>query len=96
MNIGVEYRTTERFYGKPVYVRELSIGYLTTGSHTIAHGIENVYVPRDVTLFNNGSSVVTDCTGITEVYMDRTNLQITTGNNFGSIAAVLKYTKTTD
>lgn len=40
---GVEYRTTERFEGKPVYVKAISVGAPSkSGSVSVAHGVSNV------------------------------------------------------
>lgn len=44
MLLGVEYRTTERLDGKPVYVELVSCGSIPTSgtSKAIAHGIPNI------------------------------------------------------
>lgn len=42
MRLGVEYRTTERYLGKPVYVKLVNCGILPIGVLTYAHGIQNI------------------------------------------------------
>lgn len=43
MELGVEYRTTERYLGKPVYVKLINCGNLPNGTtKEIAHGITNL------------------------------------------------------
>lgn len=39
METGVEYRTTERHNGKPVYCKTLETGALTQGTITVTHGL---------------------------------------------------------
>ena len=40
MQLGVEYRTTERWLGKPVYVKTLDVGYVGIGMTTKHHNIQ--------------------------------------------------------
>lgn len=42
MQFGVEYRTTERYLGKPVYTTIVNCGTITAGTNTIAHNIASV------------------------------------------------------
>lgn len=43
MTLGVEYRTTERYLGKPVYVKLIDCGNLPNGTtKEVAHGITNL------------------------------------------------------
>ena len=43
MDIGVEYRTTERYFGKPVYVKVVNFGALpNAGIKDVEHGLTNV------------------------------------------------------
>ena len=43
MQLGVEYRTTERYNGKPVYVKLVDFGALpNAGLKQVAHGVNNV------------------------------------------------------
>ena len=43
MELGVEYRTTERYLGKPVYTKVVDCGNLPNGTTAeVAHGVANV------------------------------------------------------
>ena len=43
MRLGVEYRTTERYLGKPVYVKVVDCGNLPDGTtKEVTHGIANI------------------------------------------------------
>ena len=44
MILGVEYRTTERYLSKPVYVKLLDCGLLVKGTLTYPHGISDIDV----------------------------------------------------
>lgn len=44
MAVGVEYRTTERFLGKPVYVKVFDCGLIPHGGTHIVHGISGDYL----------------------------------------------------
>ena len=47
MQPGVEYRTTERYMGKPVYVKLVDCGLVVNGKKQVTHGIANCdYVIR--------------------------------------------------
>lgn len=102
MNLGTEYRTTERHMGLPVYVKRLSFTTLEiTGTTTIAHGITNL----SSVLFLDG--LMGGWTGIqypvgayspvTGYTIDDTNITVTTQNATNprsAISFLLKYTKT--
>lgn len=56
MNLGVEYRTTERWNGKPVYTKLIDFGILPNGTEKIvAHGITNLEYPLSVSVFVKSS-----------------------------------------
>lgn len=96
--LGVEYRTTERYLGKPVYCKLVNCGEITAGTNTIAHNIASVgqmvgceiidvsgYVAgQPSTLFAtaNKSSIYIEATG--SQYVGR------------KIYVRLRYTKSTD
>ena len=111
MQLGVEYRTTERFNGKPVYTMLFDFGYMPVDTgKVVAHNITNIEQMLTVT-----GSVVGGAANIpTQSWMngywennvdliaDRTNIQILTKNCNTSFTEnitayiTLKYTKTTD
>jgi len=93
--LGVEYRTTERLYGKPVYKKMINVGYVAVGTQTYEHGIENMDIPYTLEVINVGGWCITNASGNNQ-YFDRTSIQFTTGANQGSVSFVMKYTKTTD
>lgn len=105
MALGVEYLTTKRFEGKPVYMKAFNTGNLPTNtSATIAHGINNVDKTISVRgyITGQGASVTipyydstTNWIGVT---FQRNNYTIATGHNASAFTAVLfvEYTKTTD
>jgi hypothetical protein len=106
MELGTEYRTTERYLGKPVYVKAVNFGVVPNNSaKAVNHGIANLDVCFMVyghdtlnhrpipTMCLSGN--ITEQVGIT---VDGSNIIIHTtfdANNDGAIV-VLKYTKTTD
>ena len=99
MMIGIEYRTTERYLGKPVYVKVVNFGnYPASGTKTVAHKISNV---KNIVSCLGTSSLGYSVNGYSYVsafYADKTNINITltadVSNN--TVKVMLKYTKTTD
>ena len=92
MQLGVEYRTVERYNGKPVYAKLLNFGALPNStSKSFAHGISSLgYV---VDIYGQG------VTGQdVKVSVDTTNITITSTSNLSAVTAypVIKYTKTTN
>lgn len=104
MFLGVEYRTTERYNGKPVYSKYLSLGSWAD-KKTVEHGIENIRNVVRYQAFSGGAIVpniynhnLTDnwCRYIGAV--DATSVYMECGNNVvgNSAGIVMYYTKTTD
>ena len=99
MVVGVEYRTTERYLGKPVYVKVVDCGNLpASGLKNIAHGIANC---KPIHVYGEMSN------GNTLPYATGTNFYISADGNYIQIyvtddlsgqtaKATIKYTKTTD
>lgn len=94
---GVEYRTTERFDGKPVYAKRIYFGYLpnkTTAN--VSHGISgktwNVRYSIDTNWTNQFLGVYP---AVTAVYADSTNISIATNSDMSTIVVyfTLWYTK---
>lgn len=92
MELGVEYRTVERYSGKPVYAKLLNFGALPNStSKSFAHGISSLgYV---VDIYGQGVAGQDVKVGV-----DTTNITITSTSNLSAVTAypVIKYTKTTD
>ena len=107
MELGVEYRTTERYLGKPVYVKAINFGALpnnTTKNVSLnidnpeylvgiwGNSNKNISIPSNN--FGGGigaGNIVTIWTNLIDVYIS------TDGDRSNHSAIVLvKYTKTTD
>lgn len=104
MQLGVEYRTTERFLGKPVYVKVVNCGQISDGKE-VEHGISGM--KRCISAQGLMSDLALpmilshDLSNVWSVYIslvDRTKIRFECGtsNAGNNIAAILKYTKTTD
>ena len=109
MVLGAEYRTTERYQGKPVYVKLVDFGALpNTASKYVDPNISNfekLIEPMTVTFYNSDGSVHsspllsdTDIVARSWFMMASGGIAIKTMTNQTSDSAVvkLKYTKTTD
>ena len=100
MQIGVEYRTTERHNGKPVYKKAINTGALSAGtSKSVAHGVENIGLRLSALygINNDGDNLVGN-PGITGILVGGSNITITTAAGFSTSNSwvVIAYTKTTD
>lgn len=99
MKLGVEYRTTERYLGKPVYVKVVDCGNLpASGLKNIAHGIANckpIYVYGEM---SNGNTLPYATETNFYISADENYIQIYVTADFSGITvkATIKYTKTTD
>lgn len=97
---GVEYRTTERHNGKPVYKKSVNTGALSAGtSKSVAHGVQDIGLRLSALygLNNDGDNLVGN-PGITGILVDGSNITITTAEGFNTSNSwvVIAYTKTTD
>ena len=93
MEIGVEYRTTERYCGDPVYTQVMNLGYIGKGPHAIEHGI-HVKEAIGLTVINSGYG---DFTHITSVDPSFTPTVININPSewaMGNTKVILRYTKT--
>ena len=98
MQIGVEYRTTERWNGKPVYVRYVNFGSAPNATtKSVSHGIENFDQCAGWTGILGGANLQGH-SGITAVDINATSIAITTGKDLSASAVyvAVKYTKSTD
>lgn len=98
MMLGVEYRTTERWNGKPVYVRYVNFGSAPNATtKSVSHGIENFYQCAGWTGILGGANLQGH-SGITAVDINATSIAITTGKDLSASAVyvAVKYTKSTD
>lgn len=99
MVLGVEYRTKDRYLGKPVYTKLVDIGALPNAKTSmIAHNIAAVdYVIRCGGLMSNGNSLPFqfDSTNWVKIHAGREYVVVQTGDNKTSITAIAQmwYTK---
>lgn len=70
MTLGVEYRTTERYLGKPVYVKLIDCGNLPNGTtKEVAHGITNLdFMVGAQAIASNSTSGFNGHTYLPEIY----------------------------
>lgn len=96
MRTGIEYRTVERYNGKPVYVKAVNCGMLV-GDKSVEHGVANMKACIEV----NG------CAGPQNLVGNASTGSITVDSSviktvvYGDIPhedsiVIIKYTKTTD
>ena len=98
MQLGVEYRTTERYNSKPVYVKTVDLGRLPDRSNkSVEHGVADIeacfefygnYYPTRINLIGNST--------YTKLYLNNDTIYISTDLSNASAIVVMKYTKTTD
>lgn len=98
---GIEYRTTERYLGKPVYVKNVDCGYIPSPGtqKTVAHGINNC-LPIMVTADMSNSNTI-PWLGAYTVGADNTNVVLCSPSDKSDFSnctatAILKYRKSTD
>lgn len=104
MQLGVEYRTTERYLGKPVYVKAVNVSVLpSAGSYVIpGHGIANLgYCVECSGSLENGTSIPyvnTSKEGQILLGVNSNNIRLYSDIDLSALTAVvrIKYTKTTD
>lgn len=101
MVLATEYRTTERYNGKPVYTKAISFGSLPNASvSAVAHNAANVEnILSCVGTLSNGSSLPYAGENYNMYCQsNKTKISIVTTSDASSFTAVvtIKYTKTTD
>ena len=101
MALGVEYRTTERYLGKPVYTKLVDFGAAPNATTKIVnHGVANV----DNVISSSFSTVTYDKANLIShpayqtMVVSPTIILIKTNDNKSdsNIYVAMKYTKTTD
>lgn len=107
MLLGKEYRTTERYLGKPVYVKAVDCGAMPAStSKKVEHGIKNISAIISCTgYFTTGNDPVSlpyargTTTNVGSIWADKTGIVVwidnssyTNCNAYG----IIKYTKVTD
>lgn len=99
--LGVEYRTTERYLGKPVYVKVVDCGKFPAPgtSKLVAHGISNC-TPVTVTAQMSNSNTV-PYVGYYTIGVDNTAITLASVSGVSDLSAhntvaTMRYIKTTD
>lgn len=104
MQLGVEYRTVERYNGKPIYIKAVSLGLLENNtSKSVEHGISDFESCVECSGFSGPINLV-GSGGVDSIYATTSRVGIDTNGSFSSAAtssklntvAIIKYTKTTD
>lgn len=104
MQLGVEYRTTERYNRKPIYIKAVSLGLLENNtSKSVEHGISDFESCVECSGFSGPINLV-GSGGVDSIYATTSRVGIDTNGSFSSAAtssklntvAIIKYTKTTD
>lgn len=99
MQLGVEYRITERYLGKPVYVKVVDCGNLpASGLKKIAHGIANCKPIHIYGEMSNGNTLPYAVETNYYISADGGYIQIYVTGDLSdqTVKATIKYTKTTD
>lgn len=100
MQLGVEYRTVERYNGKPVYVKAVNIGELPTGygEKEVEHGVSDMGACIELKGFAGQRNLILS-RGVTAVTVNSDSIFIEKDSGFSAqseVVAIIKYTKTTD
>ena len=103
MQLGVEYRTVERYDGKPVYVKAVNFGIVSNNdTKFVEHGISNFESCIECAGFGGEKNLIGN-EGVDVLYANTTGVSIETNGYFTKASsdgvntvAIIKYTKTTD
>lgn len=103
MQLGVEYRTVERYDGKPVYVKAVNFGIVSNNdTKFVEHGISNFESCIECAGFGGEKNLIGN-EGVDVLYANTTGVSIETNGYFTkansdgvNTVAIIKYTKTTD
>ena len=93
-----EYRTTERYLGKPVYVKLVDFGTFPNSTiKQVEHGCTNVGVMISC-IGNLGNATANNYPGVSAVFANPIYIRVDTDSDFSAFTGrfILKYTKTTD
>lgn len=105
MSLGVEYRTTERHLGKPVYVMAVDFGALPNTTSKTLWSTPTANVNKIIDYGGEGAGYALPYDGTNYIKLtcaltgsNVVSVTVTTGTNYSSSNATIwfKYTKTTD
>lgn len=98
MQLGVEYRTAERYNGKLVYAKAINFGQAPNATYKdVSHGIENFSQLVSYTGMMGGANLI-ETPALDSIQINASNIRITTNSDVSAsyVYLVLRYTKTTD
>lgn len=98
LQIGVEYRTVERYLGKPVYTKAIGLGALPNNSKKLVnHGVENMVYCLSLTGTVDNYNIL-GFNGVASIFCGITAISVETNSDQTSHEgiAVIRYTKSTD
>lgn len=94
--LGVEYRTTERYLGKPVYVKVVNFGALPANNKKVVqHGISNYVQAIKYDLVGaNDNACITNFPGVSGIYSGAVDITIITTSDVSgkSVNVIIYYT----
>lgn len=98
MQLGVEYRTTERYLGKPVYCKLVNFGALPNKTSKDVIIASDISAAASVDVIGTAGALLTNYDGITSVSCSPGAIRIATSVDMSdtSVYCLCKYTKTTD
>ena len=98
MQLGVEYRTTERWQEAPVYAKLVNFGAApNSASSSIAHNIENFQQCAGLHGTLGGANLIGH-SGVVSIDVNAKTITIETNRDLSksSVLVLIRYTKTTD
>lgn len=96
--LGVEYRTVERYNGKPVYDKAINFGQAPNATYKdVSHGIDHFSQLVSYTGMMGGANLI-ETPALDSIQINASNIRITTNSDVSAsyVYLVLRYTKTTD
>ena len=100
MELGIEYRTTERWDRKPVYTQLINFGLLPNASRkTISHNIPNIQKVVDIVATANNGAIMNDMELAGSNFTANNSViacQSSVDQSSFTAMVLLKYTKTSD
>jgi hypothetical protein len=89
---GVEYATTELYNYGSVFVKLISVGGISAGSHKISHNTTMVQ-PLSLDMLNINAELISGSSLVTNLSMDRSTIYLNCTSDFGNVYFLIKYTK---
>lgn len=96
--LGVEYRTVERYNGKPVYAKAINFGQAPNATYKeVSHGIEDFSQLVSYTGMMGGANLI-EAPALDNILINASIIRITTNTDASGsyVYLVLRYIKTTD